>query len=365
MQQIIEKILIYLLCFVLLVTHFDTTTCVVASLTAIIASTFSYYVDKGSLAMLLICFTSALTIPIPGITMFLPVISYDSADRKLSYKQKSVSYLAIVLAVANICKEVSHVSFVWLCILTILAGYIGRKTQYMEDLQETIQKNRDADRELQLLLEQKNVDLIEKSHYEIEMATLHERNRIAREIHDNVGHLLTRSILQVGALNTINKNPDIAPHYQQLSTTLNQAMDTIRASVHNLYHSGIDLKSSIEGFMETIESPQIYLHYDVNQISQTITYHFLSIIKEAVNNTIRHSNADTVHISLMEHPRFYQLTIEDNGTIAKADFNLTNNTSYGMGLSSIQERISSLQGTMKIFTTNGFKIFITVMKKER
>ena len=42
--------------------------------------------------------------------------------------------------------------------------------------------------------------------YEIYLATLKERNRIAREIHDNVGHMLTRSILQLGALSVINKD---------------------------------------------------------------------------------------------------------------------------------------------------------------
>ena len=40
--------------------------------------------------------------------------------------------------------------------------------------------------------------------YEIHLATLKERNRIAREIHDNVGHLLSRSLLQTGALQVMN-----------------------------------------------------------------------------------------------------------------------------------------------------------------
>ena len=46
------------------------------------------------------------------------------------------------------------------------------------------------------MLTQKNKDLLEKQDYEIHVATLKERNRIAREIHDNVGHMLSRSLLQ-------------------------------------------------------------------------------------------------------------------------------------------------------------------------
>lgn len=62
---------------------------------------------------------------------------------------------------------------------------------------------RDTDTELKLVMEQRNRELLEKQDNEIYLATLRERNRIAREIHDNVGHMLSRSILQVGALATI------------------------------------------------------------------------------------------------------------------------------------------------------------------
>ena len=64
---------------------------------------------------------------------------------------------------------------------------------------------RDTSTELNLVLQEKNKNLMEKQDYEIYLATLRERNRIAREIHDNVGHMLSRSILQMGALITIHK----------------------------------------------------------------------------------------------------------------------------------------------------------------
>lgn len=224
-----------------------------------------------------------------------------------------------------------------------------------------MRKNRDTDYELQLLLEHKNADLIQKSHYEIEMATLRERNRIAREIHDNVGHLLTRSILQVGALHTINNREEFVPYYEQLQNTLNQAMDTIRASVHNLYHQEFNLREAIEDFISNIAELRIDLEYQVEQISQTITCQFLAIIKEAINNTIRHSNADTLKITLLEHPQFYRLTIEDNGTSIH-HFHFPDSSYNGMGLSSMQERVLSIHGTMEIFTQKGFKLFVMVPK---
>ena len=62
-----------------------------------------------------------------------------------------------------------------------------------------LKRTRDDSRERDLLLSQKNKALLEKQDYEIYNATLKERNRIAREIHDNVGHVLSKFILMLGA----------------------------------------------------------------------------------------------------------------------------------------------------------------------
>ena len=58
-------------------------------------------------------------------------------------------------------------------------------------------------------LQKKNKALQEKQNYEIYAATLRERNRIAREIHDNVGHLLSRTILLTGAAKTLNRDKNM------------------------------------------------------------------------------------------------------------------------------------------------------------
>ena len=87
---------------------------------------------------------------------------------------------------------------------------------------------RDISREAALLLEEKNRELIERQDYEIRLATLNERGRIAREIHDHVGHLLSRSILQIGALMVTASNEEEKENLSTLHETLSQAMDRIR-----------------------------------------------------------------------------------------------------------------------------------------
>ena len=82
-------------------------------------------------------------------------------------------------------------------------------TRKYTTLKEEFRRTKDDSEERNLLLTEKNKMILEKQDYEIETAILKERNRIAREIHDNVGHVLSRSILLVGAAKTVNKDENM------------------------------------------------------------------------------------------------------------------------------------------------------------
>lgn len=93
----------------------------------------------------------------------------------------------------------------------------------------------------------KNKALAEKQNSEIYAATLRERNRIAREIHDNVGHVLSRTILLTGAARAINKDQNLDSLLKGLDNSLNSAMDSIRSSVHDLHDDAVNLQETIKG----------------------------------------------------------------------------------------------------------------------
>ena len=76
----------------------------------------------------------------------------------------------------------------------VIAGLFQYQTRRYDRLDEKFRRTRDDSVEKNLLLREKNQSILEKQDYEIYTATLRERNRIAREIHDNVGHMLSRSI---------------------------------------------------------------------------------------------------------------------------------------------------------------------------
>ena len=243
----------------------------------------------------------------------------------------------------------------------ILAFFLWSHTRQYEILTRNFRQSRDDSEEHALLLSEKNKALLEKQDYEIYAATLRERNRIAREIHDNVGHVLSRSILMTAACKTINKNEE----------SLNGAMNSIRSSVHDLHDDAVNLEDAIKGLVKDFSFCPVTLTYDMSrQVPREVKYSLISITKEGLSNVMRHSNADSVNILLREHPALYQLCIEDNGTLGSkipdiqtdADSNKMETVSGGMGLSNIRDRVKALGGTVQITQEKGFRIFVTIPK---
>ena len=253
----------------------------------------------------------------------------------------------------------------------ILAFFLWSHTRQYEILTRNFRQSRDDSEEHALLLSEKNKALLEKQDYEIYAATLRERNRIAREIHDNVGHVLSRSILMTAACKTINKNEALDPLLGNLEESLNGAMNSIRSSVHDLHDDAVNLEDAIKGLVKDFTFCPVNLTYDMSrQVPREVKYSLISITKEGLSNVMRHSNADSVNILLREHPALYQLCIEDNGTLGSkipdiqtdADSNKMETVSGGMGLSNIRDRVKALGGTVQITQEKGFRIFVTIPK---
>lgn len=201
-------------------------------------------------------------------------------------------------------------------------------------------------------------------------ATLAERNRIAREIHDNVGHMLSRSILLTGALRTIQKE-DAALENQLgvLEQTLHEAMNAIRESVHDLYEDSIDLEQAAGALAAEFSFCPVTLRCRISSAApRNISYCLLAVMKEALVNIQKHSAATEARIAITEHPALWQMSIEDNGggcaagsgDALPADLFSAQN---GLGLNNMRHRVERLSGTIHFSNENGFRIFLTIPKE--
>ena len=248
-------------------------------------------------------------------------------------------------------------------VFDMLAVYLRQMTWQDRELQKEFIRIQDDDREYNRMLKLKNRYLIEKQDAQVYSATLKERNRIAREIHDNVGHMLTRSILQMGALQTVPQEQPLHAQLTEVSVTLNQAMNSIRESVHDLHDESVDIRLSVQDALQQLQGRcHVTFEDELSEdIPKEVRYCFIATVKEAVSNIIRHSDASQVHVMMREHPALYQLVIEDNGsqkdTPQPAD-------SGGMGLQNMKDRVESLHGHIRIDRKNGFRIFISIPKKK-
>lgn len=248
-------------------------------------------------------------------------------------------------------------------LLMAFAIMLSYFTELLLGYQMKLHSMRDASMEHDMLMEQMNHQLIEKQNAQIYNATLKERNRIAREIHDNVGHMITRSILQVGAIGVINTDEKLKAPISDLKSTLDTAMDSMRKSVHDLYDESVDLRQALAKLKPTDSAFAFSLEYDCeDDVPRDVKYAFIAIAKEAVNNAVKHSNGDEIRIIVREHPAFYQLEIMDNGTSAD-ERRLSGETGDGIGIKNIKERVAAIGGTMRIKADDGLMIFVTLMKK--
>lgn len=174
---------------------------------------------------------------------------------------------------------------------------------------------------------------------------------------DGIGHLLSNSILQVGAMMAVCGDEKMRGMLATLKDTLTAGMDGIRDSIHGLYDDSIDLFTETKALTDNFDFCEISLDYDINGNPPSKTkYALLYIIKEALSNVIKHSEASAVTVTMKEHPALYQLVIRDNGTKRGP-------AGDGIGLESIRQRAQSLGGITNYSSENGFTVFVSIPKE--
>lgn len=244
--------------------------------------------------------------------------------------------------------------------------FIGFFVIYITSLSVRLYKEKDKTRRMRDQLTADNIRLkrqrneIMKTHEkDIYLAGLNERNRIARDMHDALGHSLSSSILLIESLQYVKDQDKLQQSLKQLQHRLKDGMNDIRHSIHNLYDTSIDLESRIDGYLTEMGDYSKELIFDINM---TLTHEqkidMLSIVREALTNIRKHSNATDVKVIIKEHPKFLALTVKDNGTD-------NNDVSSGMGLQSMQEAVQKYGGILNTFTDNGFVVHAIFYKEDK
>lgn len=352
--EYMDRIVLFLSCSFIYLAFHNIILSVLPLLAAISISCFLILFNKNVLSrMVLYVIYLLLSIYFLDMVYFIPLIMYD-----LMNEQQKLLLVLPLIPVSQFVLSYGFIESLLIIIVFIIAIFIRFKSIDIVSYKSKYYRLMDDTKELTLQLSQTNKDLIEKQDNDIYIATLNERNRIAREIHDHVGHQLSSSILQLGAIMAISKEVSIKEPLITLRTTLNTGMDNIRQSVHDLYDTSIDLDSKLNKLIQSFTFCSI--EYDNGLFTspeQKQCYAILAIVKESFSNIIKHSDATKVSVFLKEHPSLYQIIIHDNGSVI--DFN----PDHGIGLKNMEQRIEHLNGHFQIRINNGFEIFISLPKE--
>ncbi|MBQ8086709.1 MAG: sensor histidine kinase [Lachnospiraceae bacterium] len=275
-------------------------------------------------------------------------------------------FIALIAAIAYVGSDAPVSVILYVELLLVVSVYLSIKSSRNEKLKKEVIGFRDESVIKEDALKKKNSELISAKDEEVNLGMLKERNRIAREIHDNVGHMLTRAILQLGALITICKDENLKAGLNNLKETLDTAMNNIRNSVHDLRDESIDIPSAIEEIaMPLKENRNLKLDIDISSdVDKNIKYAIIGVVKEGVSNIIKHSDNENVDITLIEHPVMYQLVIHDYGKMEKHNLTADEIDYSGMGLDNIRARVNGVGGNVLITNKNGFRIFVTIGKRD-
>ncbi|NET34425.1 MAG: sensor histidine kinase [Cyanothece sp. SIO1E1] len=190
-----------------------------------------------------------------------------------------------------------------------------------------------------------------------DQATLQERNRIAREIHDSVGHSLTAQSIQLEnvAMLLPQDIEQATQHLQQARQLGKVALGDVRQSVaalrtHPLKGQSLKvaLTKLIQEFNQT-NSTEFETHIDLSTpLSPEVNMALYRVVQEALTNISKHSHATRVHLALQQSATKVQLLLDDNGQ----GFNPSAN-STGFGLRGMRERVEALGGTFHLSSQPG------------
>lgn len=229
-----------------------------------------------------------------------------------------------------------------------------------------VQENERMTQEL-IMVHQVNHELENYAAVSEKIAEDKERKRLAREIHDTLGHALTGIAAGVDAcIAMIDINPEATKkQLMVISKVVRQGIVDVRNSLNKLRPGALEqhgFKGAIENMIEEFTSVSdltISLDYRLDKVDFENTKEdiLFRVIQESVTNAVRHGDATHIDISLYIEDNSLYLKIQDNGQGCEE-------IHYGFGLKQMTERLAMINGKVAYDGHHGFLTIVTIPLQE-
>lgn len=198
---------------------------------------------------------------------------------------------------------------------------------------------------------------------------MQEKNELAREIHDTVGHTLTTALVEMEAAKILMDSstlPDsnIQQSSQKLGAAVKQVrkgLNEVRNSVSQLNNKDVDYYKKMINIIDDVKRhTEVVIRYDIDDISresEELKKCIFRALQEGITNSIRHGGSSAVVFKLKYEKEDLYFSLEDNGK--GCGF-----YKKGFGLSAMEERVKDACGDMEVMTEpgEGFNIYIKFYK---
>ena len=240
--------------------------------------------------------------------------------------------------------------------------FIGYMIIYMMDQKREKERVTVLNRKLEeanVQLSEMNNQLKDYAAIQKQMGEVEERNRIAREIHDTLGHTMTGLSAGIDAsIALIDYSVDeTKKQLNIISEVARQGLKDVRRSMKKLRPDTLE-KESLESAIQKLitdarETSKVSIEFQsflpVLQFEEDEEDTIYRIIQEGITNAIRHGHATRIFINIKKVDIWLVVRIRDNGTGCAG-------IKKGFGLTHMNERVEMLHGTVRYSSNNGFQI---------
>ena len=220
-----------------------------------------------------------------------------------------------------------------------------------DQLQQEVKERREVERKLRA-----NQSRLRSLTSQLTLAEEKERRRISQQLHDRIGHALLMTKVGLTAHEKGNKTAAERHPFDSIIDTVNTAMQDARSlsveiSPPSLHKFGLEpaAESLIERFGEQYGLTTIVSWSERNPISDDVTVILYQALRELLVNIIKHAEAKTVQVAIENDGRDVILSVQDDGRGFDVGLLFDDNDDFkGYGLFSINERIESIGGKMRV-----------------